>query len=424
MPSPGRGERPRLQLAIVVEEGRSDAMARDLAIHAIDLASTADTAALADRVRQLEARLAASEQQSLSSNGNVFDSNHANQTGPPSLHIDTTFNYPDLMSDFLYTDDMSYDETPMTEDQVGLLVPTIQITGPHGTAPPSPSLLSPNSPSPSLFSGTSNASTPDMLATTSPSWAHFDTHSNSNSSAFPLLHPSPTHFDRTPPMSQWAEVYDQTAHLKAPGTHSRRSSISSFGGLPESFFGINLDCRNSSPSPQPDWSQTLTCQQQQQIPQRQSWDSSMSSAHQDFALPTQSISPPIHPRHPTNKPPPSLPPRPEADFLLTNLFTTHPLPSSIEPTAIKICLEAVYNPTSASTHTLSTLTPFSPRMARLLVHLVLTIGYVVVGNEEGAEGCYGEVVEGLRERGVWREGGAGVLREILGVLGEVGSGGA
>ncbi|SMY28532.1 unnamed protein product [Zymoseptoria tritici ST99CH_1A5] len=390
------------------------------------VSSTADTAALADRVRQLEARLAASEQQSLSSNGNVFDSNHANQTGPPSLHIDTTFNYPDLMSDFLYTDDMSYDETPMTEDQVGLLVPTIQITGPHGTAPPSPSLLSPNSPSPSLFSGTSNASTPDMLATTSPSWAHFDTHSNSNSSAFPLLHPSPTHFDRTPPMSQWAEVYDQTAHLKAPGTHSRRSSISSFGGLPESFFGINLDCRNGSPSPQPDWSQTLTCQQQQQVPQSQSFDLSTCSAHQDFALSSPSLGP--HSRVSAQSQPatPSsiLPSKSEADFLLTNLFTTHPLPSSIEPTAIKICLEAVYNPSSASAHTLSTLTPFSPRMARLLVHLVLTIGYVVVGNEEGAEGCYGEVVEGLRERGVWREGGAGVLREMLGVLGEVGSGGA
>ncbi|KJX92093.1 hypothetical protein TI39_contig5923g00001, partial [Zymoseptoria brevis] len=252
--------------------------------------NTADTAALADRVRQLEARLAASEQQqSLSSNGNPFESNHVNQPGPPSLHIDTSFNYPDLMSDFPYTDEMSYDETPMTEDQMGLLVPTIQITGPHGTAPSSPSLLSPNSPAPSLFSGTSNASTPDMLATTSPSWAHFDTNINNNS-AFPLLHPSPTHFDRTPPMSQWAEVYDQTAHLKAPGTHSRRSSISSFGGLPESFCGINLDFR--SPSPQPDWSQTITCQQQQQVPQHQSFDLSTCSAHQDFALPTQPISPP------------------------------------------------------------------------------------------------------------------------------------
>lgn len=289
--------------------------------------------------------------QSLSASG-PFESSD-NEPRPPTLHLQTSFD--DTSSAFLY-DDSTQMETPMDSGSA-LSVPAIQVTGPHGGMPSSP-FLSPNSPSPSLFSGTSRASTPDPFAATA--WS-MNTGQN-------LI--------QTQPMSEWQDVYDANTHLTTPSIgHSRRSSVSSFGGLGPSFCSMDLDgsdWADQSPTEFPPWRQQEPARY---VPQRQ-----------------------------------------YAEVLAEHAFTMRRLP--LERTAFRVCLEAVYERNSAPAAMLSSLTPYSLRIARCLVFLVLTIGSKLnTGSGEDcsvSNSCYAVVLEEMSSGlDFWAEPGS---QEVIGLL--------
>ncbi|KAK4506106.1 hypothetical protein PRZ48_004071 [Zasmidium cellare] len=344
--------------------------------------SAAEHAALADRVRQLEARLAAvtSSEQAF-----VFDESH----GRPELHLDTSFDGAALQRSWSFND-MS-NETPMTDESLSLTVPTIQITGPHGSRPPSPS---PFSPSPSLFSGTSRASSPDPFSAISASSLGIDTFGTS------MLAPLSQVTMRTPPVSQWAaDTSERHALLQAPesptaqGWYSRRSSISSFGGLDQGFCAMNLEM----PSPQAEWSE-----------------------HNPFDYSAIQLE-----ETPTTE---QVPSKAQAELLADHAFNNILLP--LERTAFKICLEAVYeisdmmSTTTPAAHTnLSLLTPYSLRMARCLVFLILSIGLKLHGSAgnsiAGIDSCYAIAHEQMGSLGFWAERGAQEVAALLAALGNV-----
>lgn len=259
-----------------------------------------------------------------------------------------------------------------TDSAMSLSVPAIQVTGPQGGTPSSP-FLSPNSPTPSLFNGTTRSSTPDPFAATA--WN---------------MEPGTQSFNRTPPVTDWAEFYESSALLATPSVgHSRRSSVSSFGGLGPSFCSMNLDgptspqeWTDSSPAEFPPWNQ-----------------------EQSF---------------------PSIPLRQHAEALAEHAFTHRRIP--LERTAFRVCLEAVYegddnpNGISMAQTMLSSLTPFSLRMAKCLVFLILTIGarlHAAAGEDGSVSSvCYAVVHEEMRGLEFWSEAGSQQIVELLALLSE------
>lgn len=121
-----------------------------------------------------------------------------------------------------------------------------------------------------------------------------------------------------------------------------------------------------------------------------------------------------------------IPSKAQAELLADHAFSNILLP--LERTAFKICLEAVYDvPDLMSTvtpaaHTnLSLLTPYSLRMARCLVFLILSIGlklYASAGNSTaGIESCYAIAHEQMRSMDFWAERGSQEVAALLAALG-------
>lgn len=336
--------------------------------------NSAEHAALADRVRMLEARLAAVTA------GEQSEDSSCARPGPPALHLDTSFN-----------DDLSYtgggDQISTIDGFLSPNVPTIQITGPHGSNPSSPLALSP---SPSLFSGTSRASSPDPFS----SLPAFDFGNTMGASA---LTPADQRFIRTPPLNQWAEVYNQNLQTPiSPGDHhvSRRSSVSSFGGLGEAVCAMDLDSSGwNMHTPFPDCT------------------ASNDFGDIDYMLPD-----------------PVVPSKPQAEALADKVFGSRFLP--IERSAFRVCLEAVYllPDHSADAHPavqsmLSSYTTYSLRVARCLVFLVITVGLRMQAaageSSAGLESTYGLAMQQLNSADFWSENGAQEITALLGALVEV-----
>lgn len=305
----------------------------------------------------------------------------------PTLQIDTSFGDASLSRSFSFNDI----NAPDTDDSSSLMVPSIQITAPHGSVPSSPLALSPSS----LYTGTTRASTPDPMSALSMT---FDSLGGS------MLAPTPTGHARTPPVSQWAEVYDPSNTLQTPGSAqgsgwiSRRSSISSFGGLDQGICDMNIDMPLS---PQGDWSY------------QDPFGSAM-LLHRPSA------------EH-------RMPPIAQAEALAQRAFGHSEMP--LDQTAFKVCLGAAYdaaNPSSAMPSNgmpsaaqlmLSTLTPFSLRMARCLAFLVLTIGskvdISVGGGNIVLEDCYAIAQEQMRTTDFWSEAGSDKAASLLAILSNV-----
>ncbi|KAF2207567.1 hypothetical protein CERZMDRAFT_102249 [Cercospora zeae-maydis SCOH1-5] len=336
---------------------------------------SAEHAALADRVRTLEARLAAvtaSEQGEPSWNPRPV---------PPALHLDTSFS-ADLPHATSAMDDMS-----MSDDFLSPNVPTIQITGPHGSNPSSPLALSP---SPSLFSGTSRASSPDPFSAVSA----FD---YGNALGAGTLSVGGHGLQRTPPMSQWADVYSQTLQTPiSPGGHhiSRRSSVSSFGGLGEALC-TPADQTSS------DWSM-----------EDPFTESDLNDAFGSFA---QLIPEPT-------------PSKSQAEALAEQVFNNLVLP--IERSAFRVCLQAIYSLPSHATNAhpavermLSSYTTYTLRVARCLVFLVLSIGLRMNANacmgDAGLNACYQLAMQQMSRPDFWNESGSREVATLLRVFAEV-----
>ncbi|USW53318.1 Putative zn(2)-C6 fungal-type DNA-binding domain-containing protein [Septoria linicola] len=336
--------------------------------------SNAEHTALADRVRMLEARLAAVTY------GEQAERLTPARPGPPSLHLDTSFNadLPRAMSFPGRLNDMS-----LGDDFLSPNVPTIQITGPHGSNPSSPLAMSP---SPSLFSGTSRASSPDPFSAVSA----FDF-------AGSLGTPATAHGHmRTPPLNQWAVVYSQSLQTPvSPGGHhvSRRSSVSSFGGLGESFC--------PGPGQDGDW-----------------------SMHDPFAGPDMSEDF----GHLGQMMPDLTPSKSAAEVLAEQVFSNRYLP--VERSAFRVCLEAIYSLPSHSVDAppdvqslLSSYTPYSLRVARCLVFLVLSIGLRMNassgGNSTGMDNCYSLAMQQMSQSNFWTENGAKEIAALLAAFAEV-----
>lgn len=335
--------------------------------------NSAEHAALADRVRMLEARLAA-----VTAGEQSEDSSTA-RSGPPALHLDTSFN-----------DELSYtgnaDQVSTVDGFLSPNVPTIHITGPHGSNPSSPLALSP---SPSLFSGTSRASSPDPFSSVSA----FDFGNSVGASA---LMPGDQRFIRTPPLNQWAEVYNQNLQTPtSPGGHhiSRRSSVSSFGGLGEAVCAMDLGS--------PGWDVHTPYAE--------------SSMNNDFSNFEYMLPDPV-------------PSKVQAEALADKVFSSRYL--TIERSAFRVCLEAIYllpNHTvdahPAVQSMLSSYTTYSLRVARCLVFLVATIGLRMQaaegGNGAGLESCYGLAMQQLGSADFWSESGAQEVTALLAALVEV-----
>lgn len=260
---------------------------------------------------------------------------------------------------------------------MSLSVPAIQVTGPHGGESSSP-FLSPNSPSPSLYSGTSRASTPDPCSATS--W---------------YLHTDSQIFTRTPPMTEWADL--STALLTTPdASHSRRSSVSSFSGLGPSFCSMDLD---GAPSPSP-----------------QEWTTD----------PSPMEFPPWNPEQ-QQQPFHSIPSRQHAETLAEHAFTHRRVP--LERTAFRICLDAVYEDAPTATQSsisrtnLSSLTRHSLRTAKAVVFLVLAIGaksQIRAGEDADVSSmCYAVVHEQMRGLDFWAEAGSKDVVRLMALLSEI-----
>lgn len=349
------------------------------------LVSNAEHTDLADRVRALEAGLAA-----------VTAGEHINPShkrpGPPSLQLNTSLP-TDLSPAFSYAGGI--DHMSLGDEILSQNVPTIHITGPHGgsnTAPPSAL-----SPSPSLISETSGASSPDPFSSVSA----FD-FGNSSLCASTLM-PAANGFVPTPPLNQWAEVYNQNLHTPtSPGSQhiSRRSSVSSFGGLGEAICAMDL--HNS------DWSMQ---------------GSFADSDANDFDNMGYILSDPI-------------PSKPQAEVLAEKVFSNRCL--LIDQTTFRVCLEAIYmlpDHTSdahpAVNDKLSSYTSFSLRVARCLVFLVLTIGLRMQSFEQSIsnsnsivqeQSCYRLAMRQMASSiDFWSENGTKEVMALLGVLAEVSS---
>ncbi|KAM3423969.1 hypothetical protein BST61_g1362 [Cercospora zeina] len=339
--------------------------------------SNAEHAALADRVRMLEARLAAvtaGEQAEAASSWNP-------RPGPPALHLDTSCS-ADMPHVSRAMDDMS-----MSDDFLN--VPTIQITGPHGSNPSSPLALSP---SPSLFSGTSRASSPDPFSAVSA----FD---YGNALGAATLSVGGHGQQRTPPMSQWADVYNhQTLQTPvSPGGHhiSRRSSVSSFGGLGEPF------CTPADQSSGGDWSMDEPCAESD-------LNDALGSLAQFIPEPTPS--------------------KAQAEALAEQVFNSRFIP--IERSAFRVCLEAIYLLPSHTTdahpavhNMISSYTTYTLRIARCLVFLVLSIGLRQNANsymgDAGLNGCYQLAMQQMSRPDFWSENGSQEVAALLRSLADV-----
>ncbi|PIA99426.1 hypothetical protein CB0940_03708 [Cercospora beticola] len=338
--------------------------------------SNAEHAALADRVRMLEARLAAvtASEQAEASSWNP-------RPGPPALHLDTSFS-ADMPHASSGMDDMSMSDDFLSPNNV----PTIQITGPHGSNPSSPLALSP---SPSLFSGTSRASSPDPFSAVSA----FDYGNALGASTLNISGQGP---HRTPPMSQWADVYSQTLQTPvSPGGHhiSRRSSVSSFGGLGEALCAPadqSGDWGMDDPFGEPEYNEGF--------------------GNFDQFVP---------------EPTPS---KTQAEALAEQVFSSRYLP--IERSAFRVCLEAIYLLPSHTTDVhptvhsmLSSYTTYTLRVARCLVFLVLSIGLRMNANsgmgDAGLHGCYQLAMRQMSRPDFWSENGAQEVSVLLSAFAEV-----
>lgn len=123
---------------------------------------------------------------------------------------------------------------------------------------------------------------------------------------------------------------------------------------------------------------------------------------------------------------PSIPPRQQAEALAEHAFNHRRIP--MERTAFRVCLEAVYeredppNGVSMSQTMLSSLTPYSVRMARCLVFLVLAIGAKLhaAAGEDGSVSdiCYSVVHEQMRGLDFWTESGSQEVASMLSLLAE------
>ncbi|KAF7198019.1 Citrinin biosynthesis transcriptional activator ctnR, partial [Pseudocercospora fuligena] len=351
--------------------------------------SNAEHAALADRVRQLEARLAAVGRSDESTPRNEgLETLPGHRQPPPALHLDTSFNIPDTSRSFSF--DGMQDDFFMPDDMLNpsLSVPTISITGPNGSVPSSPLAYSP---SPSLFSGTSRASSPDPFSATS-----MDFGAGSSPS---MLGPLSNTFIRTPPLSQWADVYARNEMLQMPESvgHrgiSRRSSVSSFGGLGEGLCAMNLDLPMS---PGADWAV------------QDPFDVRESSSQMMLPDP--------------------IPEKDQAEALADHVFETRGMRLPFDRTAFKLCLEAVFDGAlvgsgvTAAQSALATYTPYSIRVARAFVFLTLAIGlksYAAVGRSStGMDSCYSMAIQQMQTLEFWVDNGARDVASLLSILCEV-----
>lgn len=353
--------------------------------------SSAEHSALADRVRMLEATLAAVTSNNAAQSFFEGSEMLGEASSRPTLQIDTSFDDSSLSRSFSFNDL----NAPETDDSSSLMVPSIQITAPHGSIPSSPLAISPSS----LYTGTTRASTPDPMSAMSMTFDSLGTG---------MLAPSSTGHARTPAVSQWAEVYDRGNTLQTPGsTHgsgwiSRRSSISSFGGLDQGICDMNIDMPPMSPQTG-DWNF------------QDPFDHSSMLGHNGLAAEHR------------------MPPIAQAEALSQRAFGHGDMP--IDQTAFKVCLGAAYdaanhsntmsssNMPSAAQLMLLTLTPFSLRMARCLAFLVLTIGskvdISVGGGNIVLEDCYAIAQEQMRTTDFWAEPGAQKAASLLGILSSI-----
>ena len=128
-----------------------------------------------------------------------------------------------------------------------------------------------------------------------------------------------------------------------------------------------------------------------------------------------------------------MPPIAQAQALAQRAFGRGEMP--IDQTAFKVCLGAAYdaaNPSSgmhsngmpsAAQLMLSTLTPFSLRMARCLAFLVLTIGskvdISVGGGNIVLEDCYAIAQEQTQTTDFWAEPGAEKAASLLAIFSSI-----
>lgn len=120
-----------------------------------------------------------------------------------------------------------------------------------------------------------------------------------------------------------------------------------------------------------------------------------------------------------------IPSKTQAELLGDYAFNNILMP--IERTAFKICLEAVYDVTDVMSNVvptahmnLSLLTPYSLRMARCLVFLIVAIGSrlraATANRTTGIDSCYAIAHQQMRALDFWTEMGAQEVAALLATL--------
>ncbi|KAF2177606.1 hypothetical protein K469DRAFT_719700 [Zopfia rhizophila CBS 207.26] len=361
--------------------------------------SSEHQAALESRIHQLEAQLAAHVSTPMHGMDSIDQSLMAGPANfgwqsQPQLTLDTNFSPP-------YSADNDLDFASFSAENI----PSIAITECNST----PADVSPSSPVPSFWSGTTRASSPEMHPTSAPQFT-------SN------IAPPTTTKTFSPPMvphaaPSWEFLTQDTSNLLKPHVShsrsaSRRSSVSD--------FSLDTDMNAASLFPE--------FESQTNVP------SVTSAPH----LPRQGIFAPQADNPSGGKPNASFtntsrailsmpfPTKFEAETIistfLSHVSTLEPMPYAITPSLFRQFFDIVY-PDPARGASLNT--PVSVRMVRFHIFLAMAIGIKIRAQGEAEENsllkrCYELAMQQTSSAAFWQETGGVEAAQLLSVFASLG----